>query len=161
MLDPQVGKSVVDPSTVITVQELLWYNCSQVCGSSSQWLCGGANGDLLQEGLCHKLHLPGRLQSESLSPWQATVNPCLCWRLLDTHRHVWLSLLWGNCSFLLHSGAHKVLFVPSKCLFPQSCGISAVKSHWPSKSNSWGFSALLLDPQVGKSVVGPKTFATV
>ena len=27
-------------------------------------------------------------------------------------------LLWGHCSFLLGSGAHKVLFVPSKSLFP-------------------------------------------
>ena len=31
------------------------------------------------------------------------------------------SLLWGHCSFLLGPGAHKVLFVPSKRLFPQSC----------------------------------------
>ena len=28
------------------------------------------------------------------------------------------SLLWGHCSFLLGPGAHKVLFVPSKTLFP-------------------------------------------
>ena len=32
----------------------------------------------------------------------------------------WVSLL-GHCSFLLGPGAHKVLFVPSKGLFPQSC----------------------------------------
>ena len=31
------------------------------------------------------------------------------------------SLLWGHCSFLLGPGVHKVLFVPSKSLFPQSC----------------------------------------
>ena len=43
------------------------------------------------------------------------------WRLLDTHRQVWVSLLWGHCSFLLGLGAQKVLFVPSKSLFPQSC----------------------------------------
>ena len=42
-------------------------------------------------------------------------------RLLDTHGKVWVSLLWGHCSFLLGPGAHKVLFVPSKSLFPQSC----------------------------------------
>ena len=46
--------------------------------------------------------------------------PCLRWRLLDTHGHVWVSLLWGHCSFLLGPGAHKVLFLPSKSLFPQS-----------------------------------------
>ena len=27
-------------------------------------------------------------------------------RLLDTHRQVWVSLLWGHCSFLLGPGAH-------------------------------------------------------
>ena len=32
-----------------------------------------------------------------------------------------VSLLWGHCSFLLGLGVHKVLFVPSKSLFPQSC----------------------------------------
>ena len=52
---------------------------------------------------------------------QATANPCLHWRHLDTHRQVWVSLLWGHCSFLLGPGVHKVLFVPSKSLFPQSC----------------------------------------
>ena len=41
-------------------------------------------------------------------------------RLQGTHRQVWLSLLWGHCSFLLSPGVHKVLFVPSKSLFPQS-----------------------------------------
>ena len=43
---------------------------------------------------------------------------------LETPGHsgqVWVSLLWGHCSFLLGPGAHQVLFVPSKSLFPQSC----------------------------------------
>ena len=52
---------------------------------------------------------------------QATADPCLHRRLLDTHWEVWVSLLWGHCSFLLGPCVHKVLFVPSKCLFPQSC----------------------------------------
>ena len=52
---------------------------------------------------------------------QATANPSLCWRLLDTHGQVWVSLLWDLCSFLLGPDVHKVLFVPSKRLFPQSC----------------------------------------
>ena len=52
---------------------------------------------------------------------QATTDPHLHWRLLDTHRQVWVSLLWGHCSFLLGPGVHKVLFVPSKSLFLQSC----------------------------------------
>ena len=29
--------------------------------------------------------------------------------------------MWGYCSFLLGPGAHKLLFVPSKSLFSQSC----------------------------------------
>ena len=51
---------------------------------------------------------------------QSTAEPRLCWRFLDTHGQVWVSLLWGDCSFLLGPGVYKVLFVPSKILFPQS-----------------------------------------
>ena len=36
-------------------------------------------------------------------------------------QQVWVNLLWGRCSFLLGPGVHRVLFVPSKSLFPQSC----------------------------------------
>ena len=52
---------------------------------------------------------------------QATTNPCLRRRLVDTPGQVWVSLLWGHCSFLLDPGVHKVLFVPFKSLFPQFC----------------------------------------
>ena len=52
---------------------------------------------------------------------QATMDPHLHQKLLDTYGQVWVSLLWGHCSFLLGPGVHKVLFVPSKSLFPQSC----------------------------------------
>ena len=51
---------------------------------------------------------------------QATADPRLHQRLLDTHGQVWVSHLWGHCSFLLGSGVHKVLLMPSKSLFPQS-----------------------------------------
>ena len=37
------------------------------------------------------LRLLGLLSLVPLTPWQATVDPCLRWRLLDTHRQVWLS----------------------------------------------------------------------
>ena len=47
--------------------------------------------------------------------------PDLPQRFLDTHGQVCFSLLWGHCSLLLDSGAYKVLFVPSRSLFPQSC----------------------------------------
>ena len=52
---------------------------------------------------------------------QATIDPWIRRRLMDTHRQGWVSLLWDHCSFLLGPGVHKVLFVPSKSLFPQSC----------------------------------------
>ena len=67
-------------------------------------------------GLMHALPY-----SVPLTLQQATTDPHLCQGLLDTHRHVWLSFLWGDCSFLLHPSAHKILFVPSKSLFPQFC----------------------------------------
>ena len=92
------------------------------------------------------------LPSVSQTLQQATANLHLCLRLLDTHRNVWLRLLWGNCSILLGPGAHKVLFVPTKSLFPQSCVSSVIKSQWSPNSNSWGFSVPLPDPQIGKSV---------
>ena len=74
------------------------------------------NGDLLQKVPCRHCYTqcPQTLQ-------QATTDPHLCQRLLDTDRQVWVSLLWGDCSFLLGPGAYKVLFVPSQSLFPQSC----------------------------------------
>ena len=81
----------------------------------------------------------------SSAPDPTTVDPHLCWRLLDTHRQVWVILLWGHHSFLLGPGAHKVLFVPSQKLFPQSCGRSVIKSHWPLKSNFLG----ILCPSAG------------
>ena len=55
------------------------------------------------------------------APDPAAGHPHLCWRLLDSYVQVWVSLLWGHCSFLLSPGVQKVLFVPSKSLFPQVC----------------------------------------
>ena len=92
---------------------------------------------------------------------QATTDPRLRWRLQDTHRQVWVSFLWGHCSFHLGPGAHNVLSVSSKSLFLLSCESSIIKSHWPAKSNSLRFSIPLPDPQVGNSVVSPKTCLTV
>ena len=71
------------------------------------------NGNLLQKVPCmHCLHsVPPTLL-------EAIANPCLCQRLLDTHRQVWFSLLWGHCYFLLGPGAHNVLFVPPRVCFP-------------------------------------------
>ena len=76
--------------------EFLWYNCSAVCGSSAGQLYGGANVELLQEGLCHMLSDPGLLQPEPLSPQQATTDPCLHRRhslKADLAQSLWG--LWG------------------------------------------------------------------
>ena len=88
------------------------------------------NGDLLQKVPC--MHCCSR--SVPLTLKQTTTNPCLCWRLLDSHGQVWVSLLWGHRSFLLSPGAHKVLFMFSKSLLPKSCVSSVIKFQWPSKS---------------------------
>ena len=42
------------------------------------------------------------LHSVPLTVQQATAHPCLRQRLLETHRQVWVSLLWGHCFFLLN-----------------------------------------------------------
>ena len=66
-----------------------------VCGSSARCLCGGANGDFLQEDLGHMPRRPGLLQLEPLSFWQATADSCLRRRHSNTRRQVWPSLLMG------------------------------------------------------------------
>ena len=104
----------------------------------------GGNGDFLPKGL-----RPALLCSVTLTLQQATVDPCLRQRLLDTRRQVWLSLLWGHCSFVLGPDEHKVLFVPPESVFPvlgtlcnqtplspQCWGCPVIRSHWPPKSNS-------------------------
>ena len=91
--------------------------------------------------------LPGLLYSVPLTPQQASIDPHLHQRLLDTHRKVCLSLFWGHCSSLLGPGVHNISFVSSRSLFPLSSGNSVVRSHWPSKSNSLG----ILSPFAGSS----------
>ena len=61
---------------------------------------------------------PRAVVVNALDPQQATVDPQLCWRLPDTHRHVWLSLLWGHFSFLLGPGVHKLLLCPPRVCLP-------------------------------------------
>ena len=78
--------------------------------ASAPWLCGGAHGNLLQKDLGYRLRLPGLLQPEPLSPWQATAESCLCRRHSNTQRQVWFSVLWGPW----------VLVCPRFCLPPLS-----------------------------------------
>ena len=53
--------------------------------------------------------VPCSTATVSPNPKQATADPRLQHRFLDTHRQVWVSLLWGHCSFLLDPGAHMVM----------------------------------------------------
>ena len=97
----------------------------------------------------------------ALTLQQATVHPHLPWRLLDTQRQVWLSLLWGHCSFLLGPGAQAFVCTLQVSVSPvlwKFCNHIplAFKVKFPG-----GFSVPLLDFQVGKSVVGHRSFATV
>ena len=103
----------------------------------------------------------GALSAPTLQ--QATTDSRLCWRLLDTHRQVWVSL---SCSLLLSPGSWCAQgFVcalhMTKSLFPQSCVSSVIKSHWPPKSNYLGVVSPFARSQVGKSVVGSGSFLTV
>ena len=69
---------------------------------------------------------------------QATADPHLHLRLLDTHGQVWGSLLWGHCSFLLGPGAHKALFEPSERLW-QVWGL-ILNTILPILPSCWSFS---------------------
>ena len=51
---------------------------------------------------------------------QATTDPHCSPDSWTLNGQGWVSLLWGHCSFLPGPGAHKLLFVPSENLFPQS-----------------------------------------
>ena len=85
-------------------------------------------GNLFQKDLCqHTSGLPALLYS-----CQATVYPHLLRRLLNTHRQVWLNLLWGTAPF------SQILVCTRSCLCPQE-SVPVIKSHWPPKLNSLQF----------------------
>ena len=69
------------------------------------------NGNLLQMVVC--------MHCCTQCPWPCHHQPTPLPETPGHSWHVWVSLLWGHCSFLLGTGAHKVLFVPSKSWFPQ------------------------------------------
>ena len=82
-----------------------WWGCVPFLLFGLRPNYGRGNGntcDLLRKDLCQHCCIQ--------CPQQATVNSCLQQRLLDTHSQVWLSPLWGHCSFLLGPGTHKFLF---------------------------------------------------
>ena len=106
--DPQVGKSVVGPRTFLTVQTFLWYNYSAVCGLSAWQLYGGANDDLLQEGLHHRLCDPG----------SCTHSPSPCGRPLLTcnGQH------WNQTDYILCSQRWRSSIQSEKARLGADCG---------------------------------------
>ena len=77
---------------------------------------------------------------------------------------VWLSFLWGHCSFPLGPGVRKILFVPFKsgvsvCPSP----VKVLQSNPTNLQNQipWGFLVPLPNPQSGKPDMGLRTFILV
>ena len=69
------------------------------------WWGNSFNGDLLQKNLCQHVSLDCCIQCPDPAAG-------LHQRRLDSYRQIWLSLLWGHCSFLLGPGTHKILLCP-------------------------------------------------
>ena len=92
------------------------------------------DGGLLQKVPCTHAAL------SAPNPAAATADP-LGTPPLGTPGHSQASLgqsLLGSLLLSPGSWLHKVLFVPSKNLFPQFCVSSVIKSHCPPKSSSLG-----------------------
>ena len=77
------------------------------------------------------------LHSVPLTLKQATADPRLCQRLLDTHRQVW-SVSRGAPAPFSWVLVHRVLFLPSQSLFPQCwvCSGSSVGHLMETSSKS-------------------------
>ena len=91
------------------------------------------NGDLLLMVPCRHRHT--HCSQSCISPPLTQASSRDSWALTGKSG---LVSCGGHCSFHLGPGAWKILFVPSKSLFPQSCVSSVIKSHWPPKSNHLG-----------------------
>ena len=81
----QVEKSDVGSRTFPTVRELLWYNCSPVCGLPTRWLYGRANGELLQEVSLFPQKSLYPLQGSLLVPHWLASWPSILSHLLSTY----------------------------------------------------------------------------
>ena len=86
------GFGIVNKAEIDVFLELSCYLLGANYGGSNE-----DNGDFLQKIPCVYWVCP-TLQ-------QAATNTHLHWRLLETHRQVWVRLFWGHCSFLLDHGA--------------------------------------------------------
>ena len=115
------------------------------------------------KGLMPACHTPRTAAVSALTLWQATFDSRLHQRLPNTHRQVWLRLLWGHCSFLLGPDVYKVLLCPRRVSWSpvlwKFCNeiLLTFKVRFP-----WDSQSLHQIPRLNwKSVVGPRSFATV
>ena len=128
-------------------------------------------------------HSVGFLCFSALITEEGLISPCcyfrpqqICASLLSAPQHSCRPLLtgastgdpqtvkgrsgfvsWIRCSFP-GSWYAQGSVVPSKSLFPQSCGSSVIRSCWPSKSDSLGILSPFAVSHVGKSFVEPSSF---
>ena len=95
----------------VTMQELLLYNHSPVCGSSPRWFYGGvmAISSKRTSATCSASQV---FCSQSPGPHQATADPCIRRR-----RSKQKGRSGSVSSGSLGPGAHKILFEPSKHLW--------------------------------------------
>ena len=99
----------------------------------------GGNGDLLQKDLDQHAVAPRTVVVSATDPHSRPLSTPT-----STGDSVTLTGKAGPVSCGVTASFSCVLLqqgfvVPYKGLFPQSCGHSVVKSHWPSKSDSLGF----------------------
>ena len=117
------------------------------------WIIQKARKLLFLYWLCQSLGLCGSQQTVQNSSRNQNTRPLylppeksVCRSRTKSQNSTWnnrlvpngernTSRLWDHCSFLLGPCACKVLFVPTKSLFLQSCVSSVIKSHCPPKSN--------------------------
>ena len=118
------------------------------------------NGDLFQKDLCQHALAPRTVAVSAPDPETGHSQPTPPLETLG-HSQAGLAQSLMVALSLLAPGAHKALFVPCKSLFPQSCGCSVIKSHWPPKSNSLGVLSHFAGYPGWESVVGPRAFLTV
>ena len=92
-------------------------------------------------------------------------RPLLTTSLQETLKQswqVWLSLLWVTTPFpwvLVHTGFFLCVCPLRVSVSPSPLGVEELNPFVLQSQIPWGFPIPLPDPQVGKSVLGPRTFA--
>ena len=80
---------------------------------------------------------------------QATVDPRHHQRLLDTHRQVWVSLVWGHCPFLLGPGDARFCLCPPRVCFSSPCRFCNQILLTSKVKFSGGFQSFCQSPRLG------------